>query len=296
MATSPKQMMIDARPFTVWNFSRQMAAELSVSGVSAPELEAGLLLAHVLGCARSALLARRDEPISPEVERQALALLVRRISGEPVARILGHREFWSLDFRLSPDTLVPRPDTETVVEEALALFPDRAAPLRILDLGTGSGAILAALLSERPLAIGLGVDRAEGAARTARDNLAHAGVADRSAVMVGDWGAALSGGFDLVVSNPPYIAHGALANLPREVRLHDPSLALDGGADGFDAYRAIAADLGRLLVPGGAVVLELGAGQDSQVRDILRDAGLKETGPTRRDLAGIARALSARRP
>lgn len=287
--------MIDARPFTVWNFSRQMAAELSVSGADAPELEAGLLLAHALGCARADLLARRDELISPNIERQALALLVRRISGEPVARILGHREFWSLDFLLSPDTLVPRPDTETVVEEALALFPERDAPLRMLDLGTGSGAILAALLTERPSAIGLGVDRAEGAARTARDNLAHAGVVCRAAVMVGDWGAALAGGFDLVVSNPPYIGHRALANLPREVRLHDPALALDGGQDGLDAYRAIAADLQRLLVPGGAVVFELGAGQEADVAKILQAEGLVLSGPARCDLAGVPRALSARR-
>lgn len=287
--------MIDARPFTVWNFSRQMAAELSVSGADAPELEAGLLLAHALGCARADLLARRDELISPNIERQALALLVRRISGEPVARILGHREFWSLDFLLSPDTLVPRPDTETVVEEALALFPERDAPLRMLDLGTGSGAILAALLTERPSAIGLGVDRAEGAARTARDNLAHAGVVCRAAVMVGDWGAALAGGFDLVVSNPPYIEHRALANLPREVRLHDPALALDGGQDGLDAYRAIAADLQRLLVPGGAVVFELGAGQEADVAKILQTEGLVLSGPARCDLAGVPRALSARR-
>ncbi|WP_454914662.1 peptide chain release factor N(5)-glutamine methyltransferase [Xanthobacter sediminis] len=273
-----------------------MAAELSVSGVDVPDLEARVLLAHVLDCAPGELLARRDEPLPLAAEREASALLLRRIAGEPVARILGHREFWSLDFLLSPDTLVPRPDTETVVEEALALFPERQAPLRILDLGTGSGAILAALLAERPAALGVGVDRAEGAARAARDNLARARVEERGAVLVGDWGGGLAGGFDLVVSNPPYITHRAMAGLPREVRLHDPVLALDGGEDGLTAYRAIVADLPRLLAPRGAAVLELGAGQEADVAAIAVAAGLKVAGPARRDLAGIPRALTLRRP
>ncbi|MFG1480866.1 peptide chain release factor N(5)-glutamine methyltransferase [Xanthobacter sp. V4C-4] len=283
-------------PFTVAALCRQMAAELLVSGVEAPELEARILLALALRCDRAQLFARSDDPVPAGVAHDALALLLRRISGEPVARILGRREFWSLDLHLSPDTLVPRPDTETVVEEALHLCADRAAPLRILDLGTGSGAILAALLVERPAAWGIGVDRAEGAARAARDNLARAGVADRAAVLVGDWGAGLRGGFDLVVSNPPYIEHGALAGLSREVRLHDPVLALDGGPDGLDAYRAIVADLPRLLAPGGAAVLELGAGQEADVARLAAAAGLSVPAAARRDLAGIPRALAVRRP
>lgn len=287
--------MIADPPFTVTAFCRQMAAELTVSGIESPELEARILLAHALGCERAELLARGDDLVTPSAARAATGLLLRRISGEPVARILGHREFWSLDFLLSPDTLVPRPDTETVVEEALSLFPDPQAPLRILDLGTGSGAILAALLAERPAAFGVGVDRAEGAARTAQDNLAHAGLADRGCVVVGDWGASLSGGFDLVVSNPPYIVHGAMAGLPREVRLHDPVLALDGGEDGLDAYRIIASDLRRLLAPRGAAVFELGMGQEAEVAAIAQAEGLKVAGPARPDLAGIPRALTARR-
>ncbi|MFG1401352.1 peptide chain release factor N(5)-glutamine methyltransferase [Xanthobacter sediminis] len=287
--------MIADPPFTVIALRRQMAAELSVSGVEAPDAEAGILLAHALRCTREALIARRDEPVPPAAAREAMGLLLRRIAGEPVARILGRREFWSLDFLLSPDTLVPRPDTETVVEAALALFPDRQAPLRILDLGTGSGAILAALLSERPSAFGVGVDRAEGAAHAARDNLARAGVGLRCAVVVGDWGASLCGGFDLVVSNPPYIMHRAMAGLSREVRLHDPVLALDGGEDGLEAYRAIVADLPRLLAPGAAAVLELGAGQEADVAAIAVRAGLLVAGPARRDLAGIPRALVLRR-
>ncbi|MFG1296950.1 peptide chain release factor N(5)-glutamine methyltransferase [Xanthobacter variabilis] len=287
--------MIADPPFTVTAFCRQMAAELTVSGVESPELEARILLAHALQCDRAALLAQGNDLVTPTAARAATGLLLRRISGEPVARILGHREFWSLDFLLSPDTLVPRPDTETVVEEALGLFPDPRAPLRILDLGTGSGAILAALLRERPAAFGVGVDRAEGAARTARDNLARAQVADRGVVLVGDWGASLAGGFDLVVSNPPYIIHQAMSGLPREVRLHDPVLALDGGEDGLGAYRAIASDLPRLLAPGGAAVFELGAGQEADVAAIARAHGLLVPEPARRDLAGIPRALTLRR-
>jgi len=280
---------------TVRSLERRMAAELSSAGVEAADLEARVLLAHALGCGPGDLLGRRGDAVPEAARGVAATLLQRRLSGEPVARILGHREFWSLDFRLSPDTLVPRPDTETVVEAALALIPDRTRPLRVLDLGTGSGAILAAVLSERPAAFGIGVDRAEGAARAARGNLARAGVGGRAAVMVGDWGAGLAGGFDLVVSNPPYIVRSTLAGLPREVRLHDPELALDGGEDGLVAYRAILRDLPRLLVPGGGAVLELGAGQEREVADLALAAGLQVDGPARADLGGIPRALVLRR-
>lgn len=286
--------MIADPPFTVTAFCRQLAAELSVSGIETPDLEARILLAHAMGCDRDALFARRDELVPAAVAREAHGLLLRRMSGEPVARILGHREFWSLDLYLSPDTLVPRPDTETLVEQALTLFPDREAPLRILDLGTGSGAILAALLVERPRAMGIGVDLSEGAAWTARDNLERAGLSDRGYVIVSDWGTGLNGGFDLVLSNPPYIQHRAMAGLSREVRLHDPVLALDGGDDGLVAYRAIVADLARLLHPQGAAVLELGIGQEDEVARLAREAGLAVAGPARADLAGIPRALTLR--
>ncbi|MGQ3674148.1 peptide chain release factor N(5)-glutamine methyltransferase [Xanthobacter sp. TB0139] len=275
---------------------RQMTAELVVSGVSAPDLEARLLLSSALNCTPSELIQHDDEMVTPDVAQRAMALMMRRITGEPVARILGHREFWSLDFQLSPDTLVPRPDTETVIEVALDAFPERDAALRILDLGTGSGAILAALLVERPQALGVGVDRAEGAARTALDNFDHVGVGERAFAVVGDWGAGLVGGFDLVVSNPPYITSHAMLILPREVRSHDPALALDGGVDGLDAYRAIIADAPRLLCSGGLVVLELGVGQEEDVSGLLKAAGLVVCGPAKPDLAGIPRAISARKP
>lgn len=285
-----------ARPQTVAALRRRMAVDLAAGGVSTPDLDARLLLAQALGCAPGELLARGEAVPAPASVALAETLLARRLAGEPVARILGRREFWSLDFRLTPQTLVPRPDTETVVEAALAACPERGAPLRILDLGTGSGALLAALLSERPNAFGIGLDRAEGAARAARDNLAGAGLAGRSAVVVGDWAASLAGGFDLVVSNPPYIPRGDLDHLEREVREHDPRLALDGGADGLDAYRALAAALPGLLAPGGVAVLELGIGQEAAVAGLLRAAGLSPAGPARPDLGGIPRALLVRGP
>ncbi|MFG1345783.1 peptide chain release factor N(5)-glutamine methyltransferase [Xanthobacter autotrophicus DSM 431] len=275
---------------------RQMATALAGAGLDTPDLDARLLLAHALGLEPQALLVRADDPVPEDAAAAARTLLDRRLAGEPVGRILGHRAFWTLDLQLSPDTLEPRPDTETVVEAALALFPDKAAPLRILDLGTGTGAILAAVLVERPNAFGIGLDRAEGAARTARANLARAGLAGRSAVLVGDWGAALAGGFDLVVSNPPYITIAAMADLAPDVRLFDPELALVAGAEGLDAYRAIAADLPRLLKAGGRAVLELGIGQEEAVAALFRAAGLEVPGPARRDLGGVPRALSAVRP
>ncbi|MCL8381024.1 peptide chain release factor N(5)-glutamine methyltransferase [Xanthobacter aminoxidans] len=285
-----------AADLTIAQLRRLMTARLAAGGVETPELDARLLLAHALGCPTGELLSHGAAPAAPDILAATEALLARRLAGEPVARIFGHKEFWSLTFRLSPDTLVPRPDTETVVEAALSLFPDRAAPLRILDLGTGTGAILAALLSERPSATGIAVDRSENAARTARDNLEANGLADRASVLVGDWGTALAGGFDLVVSNPPYITEDEMAGLAVDVRLHDPRLALVAGADGLAAYRIIAADLTRLLKPGGAAVLELGAGQEPAVAALVQAAGLGLLGPARADLGGIPRALCARRP
>lgn len=285
---------------TVAALRRELATALAAAGIADADREARLLLAEALDCPPGDLLLRADAPVAEAAAGTARAFATRRAAGEPVARIRGRREFWSLDFRLSPGTLVPRPDTETLVEAALAACPGRDTPLRILDLGTGTGAILAALLVERPRAFGLAVDRSEDAARTARDNLARNGLAGRARVVVGDWGTALAGGdagrgFDLVVSNPPYITSAEMAELPVEVRAHDPRQALEAGADGLDAYRAITADLPRLLAPGGVCVLELGAGQEPAVATLARAAGLDVDGAARPDLGGIPRALVARR-
>lgn len=273
---------------------RETAASLTAAGLEAPEREARALLRAVLGLSDLDIVARADLPVAETDAARLHALAARRAAGEPFARLVGRREFWSLDFALAPDTLVPRPETETLVEAALLLFPDRKAPLRLLDLGTGSGALLAALLSEYPAAFGVGVDLSQGAARQARENLSTLGFGGRAAVIVGHWAQALSGRFDLVVSNPPYIPSTDIATLDREVLEHDPHLALDGGPQGLDAYRAIARALPDLLAPGGRAVLELGIGQEADVAALLTAAGLPADGPARRDLAGIARAIITR--
>src|SRR5262249_6927655 len=201
------------------------------------------------------------ESVSDEARARLQGYLARRMAGEPVARIVGQKEFWSLPFRLGRETLVPRPETETLVEAALTIFPDRDAPLSALDLGTGTGILLAALLAERPRASGIAVDRSEPALSVARANLRSLGFAPRAQFLVGDWGAALGARFDLILCNPPYIAKHEFEGLPLEVRNYDPHFALDGGEDGLDAYRALIPDVERLLNDEGAAVIELGRGQ-----------------------------------
>ncbi|MCJ2015021.1 peptide chain release factor N(5)-glutamine methyltransferase [Methylobacterium sp. J-076] len=273
---------------------RHAAARLAASGIADGARDARFLLMGLLGLTPRDLALDGDRPLGEAAPRLAAAL-ARRAAGEPVARILGAWEFWGLPFALVPDTLVPRPDTETVVEAALAALPDRRAPLRILDLGTGSGCILVALLTELPGATGLGLDRAEAALRAARANAAVNGVGDRAHFVRGDWCEALRGPFDLVVSNPPYIAAGTIPGLAREVAAHDPRAALDGGADGLDAYRRILGGLaaGRVPRSGAPVVLEIGYDQAQAVRDIgIADGLIFET--LSRDLAGHDRALTFR--
>jgi release factor glutamine methyltransferase len=219
----------------------------------------------------------------------------RRLAREPIARILGHKEFWGLRLALSPTTLVPRPETETLIEAALeAIDPAQAKSRawRIADLGTGTGAILLALLSESPRATGVGSDLDLAALATARENAGALGYAGRAHFVACDFGAALAGGFDLVLSNPPYVASRDIAALAPEVRTYDPARALDGGPDGLAAYRAIAADAARLLAPGGALILEIGAGQAAAVTALLAAEGLR-VAPPRLDLAGIPRAITA---
>jgi release factor glutamine methyltransferase len=266
-------------------------AKLQAAKIETPEADARILLKLALGMDEAALVAASRMPISEKEQDHFDSLLARRIAGEPVARIAGQKEFWSHSFKLNADTLVPRPETETLVEAALTIFPERDAPLRVLDLGTGSGILLAAILAERPHAGGVGVDRSESALSMARENLKSLGLFDRSQLICGDWGAVSGQSFDLVISNPPYISSKEISALAREVREHDPRLALDGGADGLDAYRKIIAELPHLLSTNGAAVLELGIGQEAAVSELARAQGLFVAGPARRDLGGVPRAL-----
>ncbi|MEO3434732.1 peptide chain release factor N(5)-glutamine methyltransferase [Inquilinus sp. CAU 1745] len=267
-----------------------IAGDLARAGIPDARIDARLLVGHALGLDRAGLLSSANRIVGPAELERIERLAARRLRREPVSRILGSREFWSLDFLLSPATLDPRPDSETIVEAALALSPDRDAPLRVLDLGVGTGCLLLAILSERPNAFGIGLDRSAEAAATARANAARLGLAGRAAMAVGDWGTPLEGTFDLIVSNPPYISAGDLGGLEPEVTLHDPPLALSGGRDGLDAYRAIAAQAPRLLGPGGWIVLEAGKGQAGDVSALLADAGLADIG-VRNDLSSVPRAV-----
>jgi release factor glutamine methyltransferase len=269
---------------------KEAVAYLRSFPLDTPVLDARLIVQHVLGIDWNTLFLAPDQPLS-DTERSALAgALARRSAREPVARIVGRRHFWTLDLTVSPATLDPRPDTESLVEAALAAIPERSRPLRILDLGTGTGALLLALLAEFPRAWGIGVDQSAKAAATAQANAVSHGFGDRASMVVGDWADALASRFDLILSNPPYIARQDLAGLPAEVRDYDPIEALDGGPDGLDAYRRILPRLPPLLEDDGLAILEIGAGQGDAVAAVAEAGGLRQIA-RRPDLAGIERAL-----
>jgi release factor glutamine methyltransferase len=268
----------------------RLAARLAAAGVEAPRREATLLLRRAAGLSAAALIGAPEAALG-EAAQRVEAFARRREAGEPLSRIEGRREFFGRDFKLTPDVLDPRSDTETVIEAALAALGPRAGEaLRVLDFGVGSGAVLATLLCEWPRASGLGVDLSPAAGSTARANLEALGLADRSRVAIGRWGEGIEGRFDVIVSNPPYIRSRDIAGLAREVAGHDPLLALDGGEDGLDAYRALAPEIARLLAPDGWFFLEIGEGQGDEVAAILAQSGLT-VGERRRDLAGIERVI-----
>jgi release factor glutamine methyltransferase len=281
---------------TVDETRRALAARFGAAGLDTPDLDARILVGHALGLDHAALAAAATRGLGTDGASTIAALANRRLAGEPVARILGYKEFWSLPLRVDAATLVPRPETETVVEAALAAIDaggPRSRTLRIADLGTGCGALILALLSELPNALGIGTDTSTMALAVALDN-ARRLTPTGARFVACDMAAALRGPFDAIVSNPPYIASGDIAMLAPEVRDFDPHLALDGGTDGLDFYRAIAAAAPMLLAPGGVLVVELGTGQAEPVAHLFAAVGLAPS-PPHPDLNGTLRALVARK-
>jgi len=283
---------------TVETARRALTARFKSGPIESAELDARILVGAALGLDLTGLIAAAHRPLTSDESLRLENSANQRLSGEPIARLVGYREFWGLPLKLSPATLVPRPDTETVVELSLEMLhaaphPDR--PLRIADLGTGSGAILLALLSELPDAYGMGTDISVAALRTASENAAALGLAERAGFIACDYARALSGPFDLVVSNPPYIRSAEIAGLAVEVRDHDPLLALDGGSDGLDAYRALIPQAAALLAPRGALVVEAGQGQSEHIQRLMQATRLTPDRPAKTDLAGIPRAVAGRK-
>ncbi|MFM7608872.1 MAG: peptide chain release factor N(5)-glutamine methyltransferase [Alphaproteobacteria bacterium] len=274
-------------------FLCQAGQRLRRAAIEAPRLEARRLLAHVLDTSEEALLRDSRAAVPADKAAHFAVLLARRVAHEPFAYVTGRVGFWTLELEVSPATLIPRADSESLIEAALDACPDKGAALRVLDLGTGTGALLLAVLAELPVASGAGIDLKPEAAALAARNAARLGLAGRARFLAGDWAAALTGQFDLVLCNPPYIESAAIPGLMPEVARHEPASALDGGADGLAAYRHIIADLPRLLAPRGVAVLELGQGQQAAVEALARAAGLTPEA-CRADLGGVPRALVLR--
>jgi len=266
---------------------REITARLAAAGIEDARREARIILAAALGTDAAGLLRL------PEVPEDGFEPFVARLARrEPLAYILGRKEFWGMAFDVSPATLIPRPDSETLIEAALAAFPQRCAVARILDLGTGTGCLLLAALAEFQDAFGVGIDLSPAAALLAARNARRLGLSDRSAFVAGNWADPLRQKFDLVLSNPPYIPEPALAGLMPEVGRFEPQTALAGGVDGLAAYRAILRILPQLLTPAGIAILELGIGQGPEVSAMAQAAGFQTE--IRADFGNIGRALTLR--
>ena len=278
---------------TVEATRRALTARFRAAGIDSAELDGRLLVGAALGLDLTGLIISANRPLNSDELDRLESLAARRLNGEPVARILGQKEFWGLSLKLSAATLVPRPDTETVVEHALDIVrASSLRPKRIADIGTGTGAILLALLHELSDAFGVGTDISVDALETARTNAGDLGLAPRAGFIACDYATALCGPFELMVSNPPYIRSGDIAGLATEVRDFDPLAALDGGVDGLDAYRALIPQAAASLAPGGALVVEGGHDQATQIEALMTAAGLAVRHPPKTDLAGIPRAIS----
>lgn len=286
--------MIVARQATLAHTLLGLRRRLAAAGIASFALDARLILSAATGLAHEALIAQPERPLSADEASLLDELANRRLAREPLSRILAEREFYGRPFTIGPASLDPRPDTETLVERALGFAKASLQPVEILDLGTGSGAILVTLLAELPDARGTGTDLSLAALEEAEANAIRHGVAERVRFVPADWCEGLEGSFDLIVSNPPYVPSGDIHRLEPEVRDHDPSRALDGGPDGLDAYRAIAAGARRLLAPGGLLAVEIGAGQNNAVSAVFARQGWDpaSTAAICRDLAGHIRVLA----
>jgi release factor glutamine methyltransferase len=287
------------RPVTLGHAIQRLSRLFRKAGIVTAQLDVRLLAAEAYGLSREESIVRSGLPLRPGEAQRLAGFAARRLAGEPVSRILGRREFWGLSFHISPAVLDPRPETELLAETVRDHIEAQGrliAPLRILDLGTGSGCLLGALLSELPRSHGIGIDRSEAALTVARDNLSRLGLRDRAAFLCGDWMSAIGGtAFDIIVSNPPYVAQSEICQLETDVRAYDPLLALDGGEDGLDAYRTLLPQARAALRPGGILVCETGYRQGRAVLDILKRSasnhGLFEA-KLLTDLAGAERAVA----
>ncbi|MCR9212959.1 MAG: peptide chain release factor N(5)-glutamine methyltransferase [Proteobacteria bacterium] len=270
------------------------AEELAAAKIAGPHREASILVAKILQDQPEILHREPERLLSQNEETAFYGLVRRRANREPMSHITGLREFWSLEFIVGPDVLDPRPDSETVVQAAVDVAKRQNKVTSVLDLGTGSGCLLLSILTEFPAAQGIGIDVSEGAVRIARENANRLGLSDRVKIKTGDWATGISGEFDLVVSNPPYISEAEMTQLQPEVRLYEPHLALKAGMDGLNCYRTITADLDRLLKPGGYAIFEVGSGQSPAVSKLLEEAGLERV-TVAKDLAGIERCVVAQK-
>lgn len=277
---------------TAGQASRAIAERLRALGIDSARLDARLLVAEVLGVEPGVVFTKPDTPLTDEQAARIEVLAARRLAREPMSHILGRRGFWTLTLKVTADTLDPRADTETLIEAVLSLIADRAAPLRIVDFGTGTGAILLALLSELPNATGLGVDKSPAALAIAKENAKANGLEPRTDFMLADWGRDLDERFNVIVSNPPYIPDQDIDGLEPEVAAFEPRLALAGGLDGLDCYRALIPHMGRLLAPDGLAAVEIGMGQADAVAQLFAVSGM-EVAAVARDLAGVERCVIA---
>ncbi len=285
-----KAFSLASRGTTAKEALREAVMLLQRAHIETASLDARILLEYVLQVSRERLLLMLDEPMNARQEESYRDIVARRARRQPVAQLIGRREFWGMDFAVTSDTLDPRPDSETLIDALIKRFADRDGELNILDLGTGTGCLLLSLLKEFKNASGIGVDISEAALKVARENAKAHGLTFRTRFLQSDWCREVKQQYDIVISNPPYIASGDIAGLMPEVAEFEPKQALDGGADGLDAYRVIVAALPGILAPTGIAAFEIGAGQQAALEELAAKHGLVTLG-TRTDINGITRCI-----